>query len=62
MIVTYVIAVVVILGLCAVGLSIGLILKGKPLQSCGRVVTASGEQIACPSCGSKTGDCEKDKK
>ena len=51
---TYIIAVVLILGLCALGLSIGLILRGKGLQTCGRAAMGAGEhghEISCPSCG-----------
>lgn len=57
----YAIAVIVVLGLCALGLSIGLLLRGKGLQSCGRAqtTTGSGEAITCPACGQ--GECKRKK-
>ncbi len=57
----YAVAVLVVLGLCALGLSIGLLLRGQALQSCGRAParTGSGEEIACPACGQ--GGCGRKK-
>ncbi len=56
---TYAVAIIVILGLCAVGLSIGLLIRGRALQSCGRAQTrtADGEEITCPACGQ--GECKR---
>ena len=55
---TYVAVSLVILILCGFGLSIGLILRGKGLQKCGRVPGEDGDG-GCPTCGS--GVCKKDK-
>jgi hypothetical protein len=61
MVLTYAIAIVVVLLLCGIGLSIGLILRGKGLQTCGRVIGPDGEYISCPSCGGRRKDnCEHD--
>lgn len=63
MILTYAIAIVAVLLLCGLGLSIGLILKGKGLQTCGRVMGPDGEFISCGACGGKRrGDCDRDEK
>ena len=62
MIVTYIVVSVVILVFCALGLSIGLLVKGKPLQSCGNAVRdRDGNPITCPACGGK-GECKKEVK
>lgn len=55
----YAIAIIVILAFCALGLSIGLILRGRALQTCGRAQTrtADGEEIVCPACGQ--GECKR---
>lgn len=60
---TYAIAVIVILGFCALGLSIGLIVRNKGLTTCGRAsTTVNGEEITCPSCGAHKGDaCKREK-
>ncbi len=58
-VVAYVVVTLVILVLCGLGLSIGLILRGKSLQKCGRVPGADGDG-GCPTCGS--GVCKKEKK
>ncbi len=50
------IAAIVVVGLCALGLSVGLLLRGKSLQTCGRAVGANGESLGCASCGS--GGCQ----
>lgn len=57
----YSLAILVILGLCALGLSIGLLLRGRGLQSCGRAQTRTGdgEEITCPACGQ--GECRRKK-
>lgn len=57
----YAVAVIVILGLCVLGLSIGLLVRGKGLQTCGRAMTttADGESITCPACGQ--GECKRKK-
>ncbi|HMP75523.1 MAG TPA: hypothetical protein PKE12_04425 [Kiritimatiellia bacterium] len=57
----YAVAVIIILGLCALGLSIGLLLRGRALQTCGRAQTKTGdgEEISCPSCGA--GECKRKK-
>lgn len=56
---SYAIAIVLILGLCTAGLSIGLLLRGRALQSCGRAQTrtSDGEEITCPACGQ--GECKR---
>lgn len=57
----YAVAVLVILGLCGLGLSIGLLLRGRGLQSCGRAQTRTGdgEDLTCPACGQ--GECKRKK-
>ncbi|MBW7907676.1 MAG: hypothetical protein H3C50_01985 [Kiritimatiellae bacterium] len=50
------IAAVVVVGLCALGLSVGLLLRGKSLQTCGRALGPNGESLGCASCGS--GGCQ----
>jgi hypothetical protein len=57
--VLYAVAIAVVLTLCALGLAIGLLLRGRALQSCGRAQTrtAGGEEIACPACGQ--GECKR---
>lgn len=60
MILTYAAAVIVVLGLCAVGLSIGLLIRNKGLQTCGRAqTTVAGEDITCPACSGKASDCKR---
>jgi hypothetical protein len=62
MILTYAIAIAVVLGLCVLGLSIGLILRGKGLQSCGRAALGGAHgNISCPACSGKDGECRKEK-
>ncbi len=55
----YAVAIGAVLALCAIGLSIGLLLRGRAFQSCGRAQTrtADGEQITCPACGQ--GECKR---
>lgn len=57
----YTLAIVLILGLCGLGLAIGVLLRGRGLQSCGRAQTrtADGEAITCPACGQ--GECRRKK-
>jgi hypothetical protein len=57
--VLYAVSIAAVLALCALGLSIGLLLRGRALQSCGRAQTrtAEGEDIACPACGQ--GECKR---
>lgn len=62
MMLTYAIAIFVVLLLCGLGLSIGLILRGKALQACGRAVEAAnarGHDIECPNCSGKAGECRR---
>jgi hypothetical protein len=62
MMLTYAIAIVVVLVLCVLGMSIGLLLGGKGLRTCGRA--SLGEQhgdVSCPSCSGKEGECKKEK-
>lgn len=57
-----VVVIAVILGLCALGLSIGLIVRGKPLRSCGSAARdAHGNEITCGLCGGKGGECRREK-
>lgn len=57
---TYAIVVLVILGFCAIGLSIGLIVRNKGLTTCGRAqANVDGEDITCPACSGKAADCKK---
>lgn len=57
----YAVAVIIVLALCALGLSIGLLLRGRELQSCGRAQTktGAGEDITCPACSGKASDCKR---
>lgn len=60
---TYAIAIVVVLALCALGLSVGLLLRGRPLQTCGRAAATAqdhGHEISCPTCGNP-GTCKRKK-
>ena len=50
------IAVGVILALCLLGLSIGLLFGRKSVKSCGRATNAEGDELSCPSCQG-TGGC-----
>ena len=52
----YLIAVGVILTLCLLGLSFGLLFGRKGVKSCGRAADAAGDELSCPSCQS-TGGC-----
>jgi hypothetical protein len=58
----YAIAIFVVLLLCGLGLSIGLILRGRALQACGRATEAAnahGHDIECPNCSGKAGACRR---
>lgn len=60
---TYAIAIFVVLLLCGLGMSIGLILRGKALQACGRATEAAnahGHEIECPNCSGKSGECRRE--
>lgn len=48
-------AVCVILVLCLLGLSFGLLLGRKSVRSCGRAADADGEELTCPSCAGRGG-------
>ena len=64
MMLTYAIAIIVVMGLCVLGLSIGLLLRGKGLQSCGRAAQAAGEHghdITCATCSGKAGECRRER-
>ncbi len=51
---TYIIAAVVIIGLCLLAMSVGLIFRGKTFTSCGCAsITFRGEKIRCASCPDK---------
>lgn len=57
---TYAIAVIVILGLCVLGLSIGLLVRNKGLTTCGRAGAQLGDHdVSCPACSGKSADCKK---
>lgn len=57
---TYAIVVIVILGFCVLGLSIGLLVRNKGLTTCGRAGAAmEGHDVSCPSCSGKSEDCRK---
>ncbi len=60
-ILTYAIAVLVILALCVVGLSIGLLLRGKGLRTCGRAAEDAGQEhdIECAACSGRSADCKR---
>jgi hypothetical protein len=60
-ILSYAVAVIIVLGLCALGLSVGLLLRGRGLQTCGRAQTKTGdgEEITCPACSGKASDCKR---
>lgn len=53
----YIVVTLVILTLCALGLSIGLLCGGKSLRKCGR--GADDEPGGCAMCGGDAGKCEK---
>ncbi len=64
MMITYAIAIIVVLTLCGLGLSIGLILRGKALHACGRATEAAnahGHEIECVNCSGKSGACKREK-
>ena len=64
MMITYAIAIIVVLALCGLGMSIGLILRGRSLQTCGRAAEAAhahGHEIECASCSGKSGECKREK-
>ena len=49
---TYIIVAVIILGLCVLGMSVGLIFRNKTFTSCGRAARDfDGEPIRCAACG-----------
>lgn len=49
---TYFIVTVIILAVCLLGMSIGLILRNKTFTSCGRAARDfDGEPIRCAACG-----------
>ena len=54
--IAYLIAVGVILALCLLGLSFGLLVGRKSVKSCGRATDAEGDELSCPSC-QRTGGC-----
>ena len=57
---TYAIVVIVILGFCVLGLSIGLLVRNKGLSTCGRASAAmEGHDVSCPACSGKAEDCKK---
>ncbi|MEH6626076.1 MAG: (Na+)-NQR maturation NqrM [Motiliproteus sp.] len=58
---TFILAVIV-LGLVIAGMSIGVIMGGKPIKgSCGGVGAALGEQdYICPVCGDDPNKCENE--
>lgn len=60
-ILSYLIPAVVILALGGLGMAVGVLVRGKGLQTCGRASgkLANGETIACPSCGG--GSCKSEK-
>lgn len=54
---TYIIVVGVILGLCFLGMAVGVIFRNKTFTSCGNAVRdANGEPISCAACGGQGGD------
>lgn len=56
----YAAAVIVVLALCALGLSIGLIVRNRGLTTCGRAQTPQGDDdITCPACSGKSADCKR---
>jgi hypothetical protein len=56
-ILTYIIAVIVIVALCLLAMSVGLIFRGKTFTSCGCAsITFRGEKIRCASCPDKDED------
>jgi hypothetical protein len=58
-ILTYIVVTVVILIFCALGLSIGLLLKRRGLTTCGRGAEAhQNEDITCPACENR-GACKR---
>lgn len=61
-ILSYLIPAVVILALGGLAMSVGVLVRGKGLQTCGRASgkLANGETIACPSCGGG-GSCKSEK-
>lgn len=48
-------AVCVILVLCLLGLSFGLLMGRRSVRSCGRAADADGEELTCPSCEGRGG-------
>lgn len=57
---TYAIAVLVVLGLCVAGLSVGLLVRNRGLTTCGRATAdMHGHDVSCPSCSGRESDCKK---
>lgn len=49
---TYILATVVIIGLCVLAMSVGLIFRNKTFTSCGRAARDfDGNPIQCAACG-----------
>ncbi len=49
---TYILVTVVIIGLCGLAMSVGLIIRNKTFTSCGRAARDyDGKQIRCAACG-----------
>ncbi len=59
---TYIIAAVVVLVFCAIGLSIGVLLRGRPMRTCGNAARDEhGNSMGCSFCGGRGGgECKKD--
>ncbi len=59
---TYIFVVLVILGLCFLGMAIGLIFRNKTFRSCGSAARDfDGEPISCAACGGKGDSCAREK-
>lgn len=64
---TYTIAAVVIIALCILAMSVGLIFRNKTFTSCGRAARDfDGEPIRCAACGetvdADSAPCEREEK
>ncbi len=60
---SYLIVVGVILGLCFLGMAVGLIFRNKTFRSCGSAARdMDGEPIGCAACGGQGGDACRRKK
>ena len=58
-ILTYIVVSLIILAFCALGLSIGLLMKRRGLTTCGRAAEVHDDHdITCPACENR-GQCKR---